>query len=371
MSATARQRMDGALPLVGFDVRFSPDIFVRQAAGGISRYHANLHRYLLAAGVSSTIFTGRHGHPYLEHADAVTRLPVAGSGRVSGASLDVLFLAAMSRSPRRTVYHPTYYSAPRVRRHATACTFHDLIHVKGIATDPHAAEVIAGQKRWAKDADVLLAVSRHTAADMVEALGVPEAKIRVVPLAVDEPAEPADDAHRERRRPYVLFVGNRAGYKNWSSVVEALADVALRELDLVSVGGGPFTPDESKHLERCGLARRATQLAASDAALDRLYRDAVCLAYPSLYEGFGLPPLEAMIRGTPVVASNRASVPEVVGDAAEVCEPEAGPLAFGIEQVLDPIRSSDLARRGRVRARRFTWQETASRTIEAYRELLP
>lgn len=365
-----KQSFGTTSPFESLEVNFSPDIFVRQPAGGISRYHANLHRFLIAAGVKSTIFVGRNGHQYLEHADAVRTLPMTGSGRASGVGLESIFKAAMSQSRPRSIYHPTYYSAPRVRRRATACTFHDLIHLKGISTDRHAAEVIAGQRRWAKDADVLFAVSRHTATDMVEALGVPEAKLRIVHLAVDQSPKPANETHRVRRRPYVLFVGHRAGYKNWSSVVAALTDVGLRELDFVSVGGGRFTTDETDHLKRCGLARRATQVAASDLELDWLYRDAVCLAYPSLYEGFGMPPLEAMARGTPVVASNRASVPEVVGDAAELCEPEADALAHGIERVCNPIRAADLIRRGHVRVRNFTWQETASRTVDAYRELL-
>jgi glycosyltransferase involved in cell wall biosynthesis len=169
----------------------------------------------------------------------------------------------------------------------------------------------------------------------------------------------------------VLYVGNRGGYKNWRIVVEALRDPRLGDLRLVCSGGGPATREEQALLESRRMASRVTFVAADDVTLSRYYRGALGLVYPSLYEGFGLPPLEAMAEGVPVVAARAASIPEVVGDAALLFDPrEADDLVHALCRLLDTSVREQLERRGPERAAMFSWESTARQTADVYRSLL-
>lgn len=352
-------------------MRFSPDIFVQQAAGGISRYFSELHLGLLRADVDSVAFTGPAGHLYLDGAPQVHRLPWRGHGRRGDLARAASFAVSLLRSPGKAIYHPTYYTARTIPRRPSVCTFYDLIHFKKLANGADRASVIEGQRRWAKAADLVLAISQTTAADLTEAYGVSPSKIRVTPLAVGIPS--TEKASRRPTgapdAPYTLFVGQRGGYKNWAAVVQAIAQPDLRGLHLVCAGGGGFSADERELLVRTKTADRVHQLSPDDASLDQLYKHAVCLTYPSLYEGFGLPPLEAMVRGVPVVTSDRGSLPEVVADAALVCSPDSDAIAEALLRVLRPDVAADLVRRGHERAQEFSWDKTVERTVSAYREL--
>jgi glycosyltransferase involved in cell wall biosynthesis len=366
------RRIDTATPVGeegAIKVMFSPDIFVQQLVGGISRYHARLHGELLNLGVESTLFTGWRGHAYLQGMAGVRRTIGGRNGRVTRVASSVTYRSVVAGSSRYAIVHPTYYTSPTFRRRASVCTFHDLIHAKGLSPGRAADEVVRAQRRWVRAADRLIAVSQHTADDMVEVLGVERSRIRVIPLAVDAQPPFAGRPDKATGPDFVLFVGHRGGYKNWKAAALALTAPALRELHMVCVGGGPLSPPEKDLLGRNQLGDRVVQVFADDSELDDLYRRALCLLYPSYYEGFGLPPLEAMARGTPVVAADRASIPEVVSTAAVLCEPEADALAEGIERLRDTDIASELSSRGIERARQFTWRKTAERTFAVYREL--
>ncbi len=344
-------------------VLFSPDVFVTQRFGGVSRYFAELHTELVKLGVDARLFSGLHdnahipgGHP------ALGSLPLRPRLFLSGRTFRLY--AAAQRAAH--IVHPTYYSAEAFGRRPHVCTFYDLIHHKypGQFRNDTTAE---RQRLWARRADRIIAISHATARDLVSVLGVPEEKISVVHLGVRIPRP------RTQRRAdaYVLYVGNRGGYKNWRIVVEALRDPRLKDLRLVCSGGGPANREEQAFLESRHMARRVTFVAADDVTLSRYYRGALGLVYPSLYEGFGLPPLEAMAEGVPVVAARAASIPEVVGDAALLFDPrEVDDLVHALCRLLDASVREQLERRGAERARMFSWESTARQTADVYRSLL-
>jgi glycosyltransferase involved in cell wall biosynthesis len=222
--------------------------------------------------------------------------------------------------------------------------------------------------RAARRAARVLAVSELTKRDLVERYGIAEEKIVVTPNGVDPAFTP--DGSRPNGRPYALFVGALQRRKDPVAAVEALSLVDT-DLGLVFVGPDKGGGEQARRaVEEHGLGRRVSFRGyLPQDELAALYRGAACLVLPSRYEGFGLPVLEAMASGTPVVASTAGALPEVAGDAAILVEdPSPSALAGGIERAL--ADRERLVAAGLQRARRFSWAETARRTLEVYRELL-
>jgi len=223
--------------------------------------------------------------------------------------------------------------------------------------------------RAARHAARVLTLSELTKRDLVELYGIPEEKIVVTPPGVDPaftPNGPSPDGE-----PYALFVGALQPRKDPVAAIEALALIGDGAPRLVLVGpdkGG--RADAERAAERTGLTERVEFRGhVPREELAALYRGAACLVFPSRYEGFGLPVLEAMASGTPVVTTRTGALPEAAGDAAILVE-ERNPVALagGIERAL--ADRERLAAAGLERAARFTWADTARQTLAVYRELL-
>jgi glycosyltransferase involved in cell wall biosynthesis len=214
----------------------------------------------------------------------------------------------------------------------------------------------------------VLTGSEWTKRDLVERYRVREDKVVVTPYGVDPAFRPAGWSHDAA--PYALFVGGLEPRKNLAAALEALA-LTDRGLRLVVAGPTKRGRDDARRaIARLGLEERVELRGhVTRKELAALYRGASCLVFPSRYEGFGLPVLEAMASGTPVVATTGSSVPEVAGDAAVLVAPgDPTALAGGIERALadrQHLRAAGLAR-----ARSFSWAETARLTLDVYRELV-
>ena len=356
-------------------VVFGPEVF-GQRYGGISRYYVELHRRLPGMGVHSRILAGAHQNAYLPGIPGVRGIAVPAALRrerlraAREGTNDVLATTAMRLGSRRAVYHQTYYQGRAGERHRGphVVTAYDLVHAKFPEHFPPDDPTVAQQRRAFERADVVLAISSTTKADLVEVFGIDPGRVTVTHLGVSSPGPRGRTSGVDG--PFLLYVGQRFGYKNWARYVEAFAASGLaRDLRAVCTGL-PFTPDEVALVERLGLTGRVVHVPADDDVLDALYREATAFVYPSLYEGFGLPPLEAMVRGCPVVAARAGSVPEVLGEAAVYADPvDVGSLAAGLVEVSRPDRRADLARQGRERAAGYTWDETARATAAVYRAL--
>jgi glycosyltransferase involved in cell wall biosynthesis len=287
--------------------------------------------------------------------------------RSTGQRLAAMGLAALRPGPIRRrlagaelVHYPLTIALPSVRV-PTIVTLYDVQHLDlpqlfSRAERAFRARAYDGSARRA--ARVLVS-SEFVRDRAVERLGLDPARVRVIPFGIDHTRFAPGD---EPRQPCLLYPARAWPHKNHERLLEAF--VLLRrerpELRLVLTGGGhsTATPD--------GVDVRGH---VSSDELGWLYRHAAALVFPSLYEGFGQPPLEAMACGCPVACSNAASLPEVVGDAARLFEPtDPRAIADAVRDVLDA--PDEWAARGVARAAQFTWERTARATEDAYRELL-
>ncbi len=258
------------------------------------------------------------------------------------------------------VHYPFTVPLPRARRSdATVLTLHDVQHLDLPHLFSRAERLYRrfAYERAARTADHVVTISAFARERIVEHLGVPAERITVAPLGVDTTEFTPHLGERDR---FLLYPARGWAHKNHTRLVEAVR--LLREDDpdlrLVLTGGGlEGLGPLPEWVEVRGLVPRSELLA--------LYRSAACLVFPSLYEGFGIPPLEAMASGCPVAASDTASLPEVCGDAAVLFDPtDPRAIADGVRAAL--ADAEGLARRGVERARQFTWAACAAAHEQAY-----
>lgn len=236
----------------------------------------------------------------------------------------------------------------------------------------------AGLKATVNRADAIITPSQATADDLLSRTSTDPAKVHVIPLAASLPTNDADPLSLLRRRgiepPYILFVGTLEPRKNLVLLVRAYRDAIATGLPHSLVLAGPMgwhSEGLEAELAKAGPGTivRTGPLAGDE--LDAMYRGAAAFAYPSLFEGFGLPVVEAMARGVPTIASDGSSIPEVAGAAAYLVDPRSQKeLAVAIERVLvDQALAADMRRDGPKQAATFSWDETARSTIAVYRKI--
>jgi glycosyltransferase involved in cell wall biosynthesis len=362
-------------------VAFSGEVFRLQRVGGASRMVLELHRSLLARAVSTFISSKGSISTMTDATDRLsdrTTFAYRGRGATHAAN-------AVGRRADRTllggltapwIVHRSYFG-PRLRINVPiAVTVYDMIAELYPESFPRTDPTPRHKRESVREAALVFAISETTKSDLIRILDCDPKKIRVLPLGVNPPSEEAEQQTAERgglaSKPYVLYVGQRGGYKNFSTLLAAFRAPALKELELVCFGGPPLTAEELALVQRHTLHGRVRHVVGDDVLLGAFYRAAACLVYPSRYEGFGIPPLEAMVRGCPVVATTGGSIPEVVGDAAELVDPDD---VDGFASAIDDLLTDDARRRDRVvagyeRAALYSWARTGDVALSAYRELV-
>ena len=274
------------------------------------------------------------------------------------------------------IYHPTYYSntVKKRRNVKTVVTVFDMIHELYLYPIKIHRDGIPVKKQSIMNADHIICISENTKRDLRKIYNIKDEKISVIYLGKPEGLTiPSKNINQLLSKPYILYAGNRSfPYKNFKTLLKALS--LLREnnlIKLICVGGGKFTKEELSEFKKINVAGAINYLEFSDEILQPCYANAIALIYPSLYEGFGIPILEAMTFGCPVIASNVASIPEVGGDAALLFSPDSPEeLSNCIRKIInDDVLRNEYIEKGKIRCKEFSWDKTAVETFNVYKKI--
>lgn len=362
---------------------YGHQIFTRQAYGGVSRYIHEISRRIPALqGDATEVFAPLHVNAYLPGNPRLIqpsrRLRKFRGGALLLGAVDIAAGFARVRVRKDVdIFHASYYPQVdyRPRNSGLVVTVYDMIHEREPGSFSRHDPTARLKRRAVSAADHVICISKHTQHDLIEILGVPAEKTSVIHLGHSLTCDAASPhARPQAGEPFLLYVGNRGGYKNFALLLHAFAaSQALRDgFAIVCFGGGPFTAAESAAATAAGLpAGRLRHAQGSDDLLSSLYASASAFVYPSLYEGFGIPPLEAMAHGCPVLCARASSLPEVAGPAAEYFDPlDPGDLARAIERVVgSPAHARALVDEGFRRVVAFSWDKCAAETLALYRRI--
>jgi glycosyltransferase involved in cell wall biosynthesis len=237
----------------------------------------------------------------------------------------------------------------------------------------NAAAEIEMKRRAVLNAQAVICISENTKQDLLNLYSIPERKVSVIHLASGIDATLSHGHDPVPTNPYFLYVGMRAGYKNFDRLLRAFANAFGSSTEItLCVVGSQFSPNEQELIAQLNLRNRIEFYGeVSDTQLAKLYRCSVGFVYPSLYEGFGIPLLEAMSCGTAVIASNCSSIPEVVGDAGVCFDPTSVDEMSAALLLLanNPTYRERLVEKGQNRARMFSWEKTVEQTLNVYQSV--
>ncbi|MBO9518967.1 MAG: glycosyltransferase family 4 protein [Porphyrobacter sp.] len=317
-------------------------------------------------------------HHYSDEARSLIVKCPSVSGRISRVAWEQLLLPARVRREKVDLLLSPGFVSPLFGAKVMAATIHDMYY----RVIPEVVEKFQKQY-WrafiplsSQVSDILFTVSENSRRDIERYIPAARGKVVVTPLA--SRFTPIESENNQRRivaeRPYVLMIANLTPNKNVGRVVEALAILRDRgrNVDLVHIGID-LRGELAKSIAAHAMEDHVRSLGkVDDATLVETAQSSLCVVVSSIYEGFGMPALEAQALGTPLICSNRGALPEVVGDAALMFDPEdAQELASRISQLIDnPDLQQQLSALGLANARRFSWELTASLTLSAFRREL-
>jgi glycosyltransferase involved in cell wall biosynthesis len=357
-------------------------VFVRTlGSGSMDRYSQKLAEHLPVEKLDTDIY---------QRSAELKKIPALSVSSVRGFATDAHFVRRLRKLAASLVHLPNHHLARygNLLRAPYVVTVHDLIRhfdAEGTRVFIHAPNrrdrlCLRLDYLGIRKAAAIVSVSETTRRDLVRLFGIPEERIFVVHEGVDHalfrPSEP-----RRLGYPYILFVGSEHPRKNLATLLRAFAalkrEPRLRDLKLLKVGapGGPearFREQTLAVVRSLGLEREVVFTErVPDEDLVAFYSGAKCLVLPSLYEGFGFPPLEAMATGCPAIVSTAGALPEVTGDAAVKVDPhDDAALTLAIAAVLDDeTLRRELRARGLEQARRFSWERAARETLRVYEAL--
>jgi glycosyltransferase involved in cell wall biosynthesis len=362
-------------------ILYDGQIYSWQAAGGINRYFANLINLLpsdfypsLTNCVSRNVNFPDHPNLNIYFYQRFNFRP----GRVS-LQVEKCYFRTISAWNKFDLVHPTYYESLTGQDFQKFCcpvvlTVHDMIHeLFSNQMDPTGgcAEM---KKKAITSAQAIICISENTKNDLLKYHSISEDRITTIPHAseIDISLSYGDDEVPEQ--PYFLYVGSRTIYKNFDRLLKSFASIVTTAPDLkLCIVGAPFNNEEARLITDLKLGLNLQYYGClSDRHLAKLYRCSLAFVYPSLYEGFGIPPLEAMSCGTPVIVSNTSSLPEVVADAGLLFNPlSTDELVDCLRFILDnPAGRDQLVQKGLERSQQFSWGKTVDQTIDVYRSVV-
>jgi len=365
-------------------ILFDHQIFSEQQYGGISRIYSQLFQqfdlikdieYDLPILLSNNHYLSQYNNQ--KHYKFSPNYKFKGRRKIIEYINEKICVKAIKKM-KYDIFHPTYfnpYFLNYLNDKPYVLTIHDMVYE---VLPQYASKDIADKKNKkiaALNAQKIISISHNTKKDIIEVLGIEPEKIDVIHHGCSGRIKNNLQAKLILPEKYILFVGKRGGYKNLNTLISAIAPILENQNDifLVCVGGGKFSDDEIKHMKNFKLERNVIlKNFVSENEINTFYSSSLLMVYPSLYEGFGLPILEAYANSTPVALSNSSSLPEIAGDAAVYFDPlDPESIRDSIQKIInDKNLRKSLIKKGGKRLSKFSWEHTAAKTVQTYKSLL-
>jgi len=361
-------------------VLYDYEIFMIQKYGGATRYfYEIISRLVEKEAIKISLYMGFHINKYkLEHFKekyenfSGTRIRHLPKTKLILSKIHKPLFDRFEKNINYDIFHQTYFNDYKKREGTKRIvTVHDFTHEKLPGYFPKIDNTIAAKEKAIRNADGIICISESTKKDLLDLYDIPEDKIKIIyhgNSLLYEITEPP-----LIKNPYILYVGDRRAYKNFQLFVKAFKDSKLNEKNykILCFGGGKLKDAEKKFIADLKLTDSIYQIEGTDRELANAYKYASVFVYPSLYEGFGIPLLEAMHYGCPIIASNASCFPEIGGDAVLYFKPDdSKDLTEKILLVLEDSNLRDnLVEKGFEREKNFSWQKCADQTLEFYKEI--
>jgi glycosyltransferase involved in cell wall biosynthesis len=363
-------------------ILYDHQIFSSQEYGGISRYfYELLRRFAVDDGIDFELALRYSNNCYLRASDFTRPKTFFKDKKFIGKTTLLNFFNGNKSRDRLVkadydVFHSTYYDPYFLKYIGSkpfVVTVYDMVHELYPEMYPGNDRTREWKRESLMRASKVIAISENTRRDVVRVYGLDEKKVEVIYLASSLVAVDSTTPVQLFKK-YLLFVGQRVRYKNFPFFIRAVATLMQQdeELAIICIGGGGFNPEESALFDSFGIAGRVGQFSVPDETLAALYAKAIAFVFPSLYEGFGIPILEAFACGCPVVLADSGCFPEVAGDAALYFDSrDEGSLRSILKRIIgDEALRNDMRCKGFIRGREFSWDKTACETKAVYESLL-
>lgn len=357
-------------------VVYDSQIFLLQKYGGVSRYFIELYNEIKKNNSSTIIakfcvlFSQNYYLKQTIDKKIISSCIIENNyfNRVLKFS-NQLYLNVFLRMGDEIVYHPTWNNFRYVpKKVKTVITVHDMIQEILWHDNPAYSKEILNKKAAIYQSDAVIAISQNTKRDILKIYpDIPESKITVIYHGTNHlPTEEKPKINVPKN--YILYVGRRAKYKGYEFMMEAISALIVESNINIVVVGSELNYEEKRFLKKLGIENRVIQIQATDAELAYLYSHALCFVFPSKYEGFGFPILEAFDNGCPVLCSNASCFPEIGGDAVEYFDyGSAESLNIKLKSIINnPNKRYFMKEQGLKRVKKFTWEKCASETCKVY-----
>jgi glycosyltransferase involved in cell wall biosynthesis len=357
-------------------ILYDHQMFLLQKYGGITKYFCELIKNISTENKTdlSVLFSENQ---HLKDLNALKKTHFAlprnefrGKGRLKTYFYNINKTYSLYKisSSKYDLLHPTYYDTYFLKnlKKPYIITVHDLIEFK-FREQYKNNSLIPQMKKIILNADRIISISENTKKDLIEILNINPENIDVIYHGFNRPDSIVYSNDLGR---YILFVGYRGGYKNFSSLAKAFSNLAMKDSDLKLICvGNPFVKEEIELLKRLDILKKTVAVGVNENKLNQLYSNALVFVYPTLYEGFGMPILEAFANNCPISLSNCSSLPEVAGNAAVYFDPnDPDSILESITKIIyNPDFSNQLVEKGKEQLTHFSWIKCAEQTLESYK----
>jgi len=365
-------------------------IFSLQRYGGISRYFYELLKNIITLksdNIKIFLFEGIHVNNYdlhklkkrMESYWGIKRPYIKRTLNIFYTLNKILFSFYTSSKPfnkKDSIYHPTYYASDISNfknKTKIILTVYDMIHEKLPEYFYNVKNEIEIKKESINNADKIICISNNTKKDLINYYNIDDKKVKVIYPGPNLKYHQNHIKELKNKRSFILFIGKRAGYKNFKTLLNSYYLGKLyKDHDLICFGGEDFSIEEKAQIKKFGLKNEIKLIRGGDDLLASLYKNAICLIYPSLYEGFGMPILEAMNFGCPVLSSCSSSMTEIGGNAVIFFKPtNEEDLTNKLKIIIkDKKLRSKMVQKGFEQIKKFSWERNAEETLKLYKECL-